>query len=136
MHDGVGHPPFGKLDRGVVLPDLKHEVRADLSTRVAAGAARLQLGIAVPPLVESVGGHVQHARRARGDAQVAPLARLDVDADRAAGEHGHGRSAVSGVFSSPMPKVAIIASSRYSGPCAVGTNQPVGHMVSTSTNVK
>ena len=45
-------------------------------------------GIPVSPGVDLVGGHDQHARGTGVDAQVAPLARVDVDHQRPPGQHG------------------------------------------------
>src|SRR5712691_11638959 len=54
----------------------------------------MQLRVAVPEVVDLV-RHRQHARRARGDAQLAALAGVDVDRDRAAAldrRHAHAAS--------------------------------------------
>ena len=74
-----------QLQRRVVPVHLEHEVGADLRARLAPGAAGQQPRVAVAACVDLVVGHRQHARRARVDAEVAALARLDVDHDRAAG---------------------------------------------------
>src|SRR5262249_60585514 len=110
-----------------------HEVRAHLGTSQAGRAAGPQLREAVAPLIDSIPRHRQHTGTAGGDAQVAALAGLDVNLDRSPGENpAHGAPAS---LSSPIPNLEIMASSRYCGPSGVGTNQPVGHMVSTSTKV-
>src|ERR1035437_7678239 len=71
--------------------DLEAEVRTDEQTGGAARAAGVQLRVMEPRRVDP-GGHRQHPRRARGDAQLAALAGFDVDGERApAGDRGHAR---------------------------------------------
>src|SRR5579871_1318185 len=79
------------LLRRFVLVDLEHEVRADLCARPAPGTAGQQHRVAVALGVDVLLGHDEHVRRAGVDAQVAPLARFDIDDDRAAGER-HART--------------------------------------------
>ena len=67
-----------------VAEHLEHEVGAHEQARRAAGAARMQLGLVVAHAVHAPSDIVSTPGRARGDAQLAALARLDVDGDRAA----------------------------------------------------
>src|SRR5262249_1644731 len=78
----------------VEAEDFEAEVGADHEAGGAPGAAGMELGVVVAKVVD-LGSHRQHARRARSDAQLAALARVDVDGDGApalARRHGRARS--------------------------------------------
>src|SRR4051812_18256418 len=90
-----------ELERRVVLVDLEAEVGADPRARLTAGATRLEARVAVAAAVDVVGGHLEHPGRARVDAQVAALARFDVDDDGAA--RADGRHAATSLHAGTSP---------------------------------
>src|SRR5207248_9248405 len=79
-----------QLDGRLELEDLEAEVGADLQAREAPRAPRYEPWIAEPELVD-LGrvGHDEHVRRTGGDAELAALARGDVDRDGPARQHLH-----------------------------------------------
>src|SRR5262249_28106512 len=79
--------------RLVEAVDLEAEVGAHHEAGCAPGAAGMELGVVVAEVVD-LGSHRQHARRARGDAELAALARVDIDGHGAAAlDRRHARAA-------------------------------------------
>src|SRR5205085_7453090 len=79
LRAGVPSFVYHQLDRLVVLVDLEYEVRADLRTDAAAGAAGRENRVRITASVQLVTRHREHAGWARVDAKIAALARVDVD---------------------------------------------------------
>ncbi len=82
--------PVRRRSGVLVLVDLEDEVGADLRAGPAPGAPGTEPRVAVAAGVHLVRGHHQHPRRAGVDAEVAPLAGVDVDHHGPPGGHGGG----------------------------------------------